>query len=369
MTGSPRARHFEAVDTPDVRAALEGIASIVLAHGGAIHPGAQFVERGGDLTVRCTGGRDGDLLFSIPHELLIPVTGAVWAKGTTMRLLEPPCGLTAIRRELLDLYIELYSAAGKLDWARRALPRVALPESVALVAAIATLRPGFRLWGKTLAEAFLETRVISISQGESDPVSVIMPLIETANHHVAGAPFGSRADGLHLVVARVPGSSECYADYGARRDALDLMLDYGYVDRTVRVVRSGQVSVTVPPVGQIDVGGRVYAPRHALDPPTITRTNEGLSLSHLTFHADHPERVNGTLGLAVRSAALAAGATETAAGQASREAVSGIMAANLEAIGRIVDVLEADQSPAGDMVKAACLHQAEVIERVAVQLR
>jgi hypothetical protein len=139
--------NFVDAATPAVADILTEISRIVLTGGGMLHPGLTIVERNGAMTVVCAANPDAapdQPLFEVPRGMLIPVDGALWEDSrVSLQLVSPPVGLTALRRDLLDLHVALYNATDKLPWIVASHPKLGLGDAPDVVSAIRELRPGF----------------------------------------------------------------------------------------------------------------------------------------------------------------------------------------------------------------------------------
>ncbi|MFI0432447.1 MAG: hypothetical protein ACH36H_04825 [Candidatus Nanopelagicales bacterium] len=352
MTAATSATATVDATTPAVREALSAMVAVVLASGGALHPGLRLVERDGDMTVFCSDapGPARRPLFDVPRELLIPVEEAVWADDSaTLRLVAAPPGLTARQREVLDLHVALYNASDKIRWLITGHPRAALADEPDMVAAVRALRPGFEAVGSSTAQTFLSTRTFGLATAGAEPsgppapgaageakTGVLMTLIDLLNHHPRGAPYQVDDRAMSTIVARPTSTAECFATYGGRRDVIDLALQYGYLDVYTPFAHCAPVTVEAPGIGTVTVRGyRMRAPS-PLDPPRVQRTDDGLVLSHLTFNRRHPERFHVPLRMALQGAAQQGGLSAEAARKVAEQTVEEIAAANVELLDRIV---------------------------------
>lgn len=371
-------RHCEA-STPAVEHALTAIIDVILEHGGVLHPDAVIREERGSLSVHCIGGEWGDSpeipLFDVPLDLLVPVDGAVWGDSAEeLRLLQPPPGLTAVQMDLLSLHVALYNAAEKIRWAVATHPALALRDQPEVVSAIRAVRPYFADPWNPPAETFLSTRTFGLrtpATGDPDTArvvyrSVLLPLIDALNHHAHGAALGHDSRAMTVQRKHPTGSSECFTHYGGRKDVLGLALQYGFVDREAGRARCAPVSFAVPGVGSVAVQDDPARRLHPFDPPLITTTPDGITLSHLTFAQEHPERFHTALGLAVRSLAQRRGLSAERAAKAVDAAVEGVVGANVRLLEQMAVAARAVPNvAAAALVVAAAEVQAGVIVDVA----
>lgn len=390
-------RSFVDAATPAVADVLTEMTRIVLTGGGVVHPGLTMIERVGAMTVRCTDSADAapdQPLFDVPREMLIPVDGAQWADSRSKLVLtEPPPDLTPRQRDLLDLHVALYNACGKLPCIVASHPRLGLREAPDVVAAIRALRPGFDRAAVVTRhqplkvpsphnpdsneppaiQVFLGTRVFGLKPVEAaDPETtraptpanqrVLMTLIDLLNHHPRGAPYRVDARAMTPAVARPTATGECFAQYGHRRDSLDLALNYGYVDTETQFVHCPPLTFDVPSFGTLRIVGRGSRgkPPSPLDPPRVTSEADGLTLSHIVFRA--PEggvRWDLPVFMAVQARALQVGADPAAASAQADTAVATIVDRATELLLALRTVAEsgAATNPAAGVLAAVAEHQ------------
>jgi hypothetical protein len=378
MTAFLPERHVSA-DNAECGRLLGEILTLVLRQGGAVHPGAVWRVTNGHMSVTCDPGAAGceRPLVELPHELLVPVTGAEWADSTERLILRrPPPGITPLQRALLDLHVELYNATSKVPWTISHHPRAVVPGHPPLLDALRDLRPGLYPKSGMPADIFLHTRVFGL-KSPSDPAvptptkpaaktQVLMPLIDTLNHHPQGAPFQLDQTGLRVRLAQPSGTAECFAAYGGRRDVLDLALHYGYVDQATPFAFSAPVSVEAPGLGRVAVGASRTRPAHPLDPPRVSWDGETLDISHLCCHRQHPERLRTALRLPLLAVARKRGLKGDAANYQVERALIALAEANLSRLKELRQVARncLDHGPVADLLLQAADLQGDIIRAV-----
>jgi hypothetical protein len=378
MTAFLPERHVSA-DNAECGRLLGEILTLFRKHGGAVHPCAVWRETNGHMSVTCDSGAAGyeRPLVELPRELLVPVTGAEWADSKERLILRrPPPGITPLQRALLDLHVDLYNATGKVPWTISHHPRAVVPGHAPLLDALRDLRPGIYPKSDMPAEIFLHTRVFG-PKSPPDPVlatpikpaaktQVLMPLIDTLNHHPQGAPFQLDETGLRVRLAQPSGTAECFAAYGGRRDVLDLALHYGYVDEATPFAFSAPVNVEVPGLGWVAVGANRIRPAHPLDPPRVSWDGETLDISHLCCHRQHPERLRTALRLPVLAVARKCGLADDAANYQIDGAMAALAEANLSLLTKLQQATRncLGHSPVADLLLRAADRQGEIIQAV-----
>ncbi len=356
-----------ASDQPATTALLGEIAHLCAAHGAQWHPELQVEVAQGSLRLLAPPSNRGELI-TMPTELLVPIAGARWAESTEeLQLLEPPPSASAVQQELLQLHVALYNATGKVPWWSSQHPARLVDASAHVAAALAPLKPGHgHKLERSAAEGFLATRSFgwkpSPDQGDRGPV--LMPLIDLLNHHHMGAPYAI-SDGAMRIKAAQAGGCECFAHYGHRRDVLDLALHYGHCDHSTPFAHSAPLEITVEGVGTIRVehqGQR--APVHPLDPPRVTLEPDGLRLSHLCCHQEHPERVQTMLVLALQGSLKRGGHGEIDARQFAQKGLNAIGEANLHLLNQLAAAAQSSPHPGAATLAAAAHRQAFIIQAV-----
>ena len=191
-----------------------------------------------------------------------------------------------------------------------------------------------------------------------------MPLIDLLNHHNQGARYRI-TNGAMQIQAKQAGGHKCFAHYGHRRDVLDLALQYGHCDLSTPFVHCAPLVTAVDGLGHIGIEhqGR-RAPLHPFDSPRVTLENDGVRLSHLCCHRDHPERVQTMLSLALQAHLKHRGYT---AASALKMVISGLEAigeANVLLLKQLAADALASSHPAAPTLAAAAQRQGSIIKAV-----
>ena len=354
-------------DHKHAAAVLQKIAQICAAHGANWNPEVSAEIRGGAMRILAPPGTTGPLI-SMPTVLLVPIAEAQWRDESHALLLkQPPPQATAVQHELLELHAELYNATNKMPWWSNAHPARLVETSDGVHAALSLLKPRHQTRPeRTAAEGFLATRSFgwqsNPEQQQRQPV--LLPLIDLLNHHRHGAPF-KISGGAMQIKAKQAGSFECFANYGHRRDVLDLALHYGYCDASTPFAHSAPLELEVEGLGRICVehqGQR--SPVHPFDPPRVSLESDGLKLSHLCCHQAHPERVQAMLSLALQAHLKRRGHDATSALQLAQRGLCAIGAANIQRLDQLVAVAQSSSHPGAATLVAAAQRQAAIIRAV-----
>lgn len=347
-------------------AVLREIAMVCRVHGAEWHPQLTAEVSGGAMRLLAPPGTEGPLI-ALPLPLLVPIEGARWGEGdATLALLEAPAAATAVQRELLQLLVALYNATDKMGWWRERHPARLVERCPAVAAALAALKPGHNDERRPPARCFLSTRSLGWTPdpalGARQPV--LMPLADLLNHHHHGARHRS-AEGALWIGAAQAGGSECFLHYGQRRDGLDLALHYGHADRSTPFAHSAPLEIVVEGIGRIVVEQQGWGiPAHPLDPPRVALESEGVRLSHLCCHRDHPERVRVLLMLALQGGLQRRGQAQALARRLAQRGLEAIAAANSRLLERLVSAAEDADHPGGTILAAAARRQGAILQEV-----
>lgn len=344
-------------DSPGVAEIVSEMAAIVVSTGGYVSDQLTIRERQGDVTAHAprveqvSGKREKLIALS---DLAMPeVNLAEWSwHGSALSVVPDPTQEASGNR-LLELHAELLTATGKPRWFLTEHPRATIAAGSSTLRAIHELRPRFEL--DATPGGLLDTR--TLGKGK-DQVKSLIPLAELLNHHPNGSPFV--ADNGQVVVRQHQpnGGTECFTNYGGfRRDPLDLALHYGYADSAVRVAMSAPLQLKAAGFGDIHIRALKPQAKSRIDPPTVTRGSDGLSLSHLTLQADRPGRL--VVPLTMIAETLGASAPERAA----RELLGTVIERNLELLEVLVRSLDRG-TPMGAMLTEACGYQTRILRSV-----
>jgi hypothetical protein len=271
----------------------------------------------------------------MPTPLLVPIEAARWGDGATaLELLAPPETASPVQQELLQLHAALYNATGKLRWWSTQHPARLVERCPAVAEALLPLKPGH---GKspqdsTAAQCFLATRSFGWKEELEDGPQrrVLLPLIDLLNHHHRGASFRIDAGAMRIATAQPDDSGECFAHYGGPRDGLDLALHYGHANCSTPFAHCAPMQINVAGVGSIQVEYQERSrPAHPLDPPRVRLEEEGVRISHLCCHLEHPERERIVLKLALQALLQRQGHPQAEAQRLAQRGLEALGAANI----------------------------------------
>ena len=105
-------------------------------------------------------------------------------------------------------------------------------------------------------------------------------------------------------------------------------------------------------------------PVHPLDPPRVTFEQDGLLISHLCCHLEHPERVQTLLKLALQGSLKRHGHDGAEALLLAQWGLEELGAANLNLLNKLQAVLQASDHAGAATLVAATQRQAEIIKVV-----
>lgn len=184
---------------------------------------------------------------------------------------------------------------------------------------------------------------------------MLLPLIDCLNHHHRGAPYRIDDGAMRIRIAQ----------YGHRRDGLDLVLHYGHCDHSTPFAHSAPLDLNVEGVGRIQVEQQVCRrPAHPLAPPRVTLEADGLKLSHLCCHLHHPERVQVLLRLALQGSLRSRGHSPAAAEHLAERGLKAIGEANVQLLRELVAAVGGSAHPGASALAEAAQRQASIVAAV-----
>ena len=351
-----------------IAASIEAMKELVIARGGYVHPAAGIEERDGVLRAVCHAPEArGQLLFKVPDELLVPTDDLDWTQDqTSMQLAQYPADFSADRSAMLDLFIAIYNAAGKLAWLQHQAPRVLLRDSE-LAARLALVYPGYRPNAPSPAAAFIQTRNYSSKHAQAGVAdkNCIMPLIDFVNHHAEGSQYRHGSGFLMVDATYAQDTEESLCNYGKYRDPLSLALRHGYLDRHCPFAQSVPVVIDLAGFGRFEILGRRVASKHPADLPKIEFSEAGLALSHLSGDVRSPHYLHTTLRLALMASGKRREIAEAATARALADLPAAILAANQEKLTAFRAYLATrPELPLASLLSDACLRKCTNLERI-----
>lgn len=255
------------------------IAEEASALGAVIDTHLMVAEHNGHVTLGSATGTEGEPFIRLPFESLIPVDGLVWDGANGLTVLEGRENLTTAQQSLLDLHIQLWNATGKFDEYQVRHPRAVAARDGALAEQIRRLRPTFT--PEDSPAGMVRTRTFNLrSDAAGERRSVIMPILELADHHPQGAPYRTGDGVLESTYRFVDETRVAYVRYGPWRDAMDLACLYGFSTEEPLFFVSAPLTLDLGIAGSLTVvrqGNRQAEPRWQVD-------EQGLTVDYLPFH-------------------------------------------------------------------------------------
>jgi len=347
---------------------LAAIRDEVVKAGASLHPDLVIHQRGPDMWATCATPAQVQPLLRIPAQVLLPMDPIHWAPGLDLTPSQGLEQLTGRQRRLLEWMLALYETTGKIEYIRPRLPALALTDQPWLVAYLARAWPG---WGKrqtalTATQAFIKTRALGITD-KADGVRRrwLMPLIDVFNHHPAGAKFLTQGGGVAIAANRPDGTHECFARYGFR-DAMSLLLNYGYVDSRPGFVQSVACEVGLDGHGSLRIEGQHGGKRTDL-PSLNVRPDGEVAISHFNLDPRTMARDLALLGLLLRR--QAPGMTRTVQEERAMAVYEAIRAANVNHYLGLLDLLRRGEPAIEVAIIAGMLaevadHQLAVLNKI-----
>ena len=265
--------------TPGVGELITRIAAEACALGAVIDPHLMVAEHNGHVTLGSASGTEGEPFIRLPFDALIPVNDVVWDDSRGLTVVEGNATLTSAQQSLLDLHVQLWNVTGKLEEFRTTHPKAATTRDGALAEQLHRLRPTFT--PDDSPSAMVRTRTFSLqADAKSERRSVIMPILELADHHPHGAPYRTDDGLLESTYRFVDETNVAYVRYGPWRDAMDLACLYGFSTEEPLFFVSAPLTLDLGIAGSLTVvrqGNRQAEPRWQVD-------EQGLTVDYLPFH-------------------------------------------------------------------------------------
>lgn len=349
-------------ETAGVRDVVDEIAALVIRGGGYLHPELTVRERDGHVTLSVDRRGADEVFIRLPRDVLVPVTALSWdEEADHMSLVSGRSSLTPLQGALVDLHIALWNLTGKLAHFRARHPKSAAVEDADLEAAVRLLRPTFHR--DQSPAGMVHTRTFGMPRADGrGQTSVIMPILELADHHTQGAPYRVDEAGMHARFRHVDDSGISYVLYGPRRDAVDMAALYGFVCREADFAVSAPLVIDLADYGQLAVSRSTL--RRV--PPTWTSTDSELATSYLLLAEDL--RSTNEFLEQVCEFVTDRGADDHEAVDLAWSSLSTVVDLNRQACRTVHESAAASSHLGARVLQAALDRQGDVLEGVATQL-
>jgi hypothetical protein len=330
------------------------IARILIDESAMLDPNLVVVEHNGHLALGSRDGIDGEPFIALPTQVLIPINDLVWAEDSTnVELTGGAESLSSVQRELLDLHIEMWNATNKLATFRTTHPRAAAMHAADLVDAIRKIRPSFS--PGTSTRDMLRTRTFGMRSNETS-ASVVMPILELADHHPYGAAYARSDGGLGANYCFIDDSGLSYVSYGPHRDAVDLACLYGYATDFTTFFVSAPMTVDLQGFGTLSI-------ERAANRQTAAswRVDDGkLAVNYLLL--DAYTGLFDSLHRPVREYLLGQGASRSQATSLAIDVADVILSANHDWLSDIVTAAKGVTHDGASTIGVAAAHQRTVVD-------
>lgn len=236
-------------------------------------------EHNGHVTLGSASGAEGEPFIRLPFDALVPVDGLVWDGAGGVTVVDGDATLTDAQQSLLDLHVQLWNATGKFDEFQTSHPKAAATRDGALADQIRRLRPTFT--PDDSPSGMVRTRTFGLrADTDGERRSVIMPILELADHHPHGAPYRTGDGVLESSYRFVDDTRVAYVRYGPWRDAMDLACLYGFSTQAPLFFVSAPLTIDLGAGRSLTVVRKVdrqAEPRWHMD-------EQGLTVDYLPFH-------------------------------------------------------------------------------------
>lgn len=371
-------------ESPEVAIALRRTAATIRAGGGFVADDFTVRERCEQFS--CAIGEQfgvaGRCLISYPTALTVPMHLLQWAdRPDALELADPAAARRILSRtqwRLLVDWLIMVNAVDRLAHVRATMPRFRVVAH--------TLRHHLADAGyPSIREAFTDEDVRecatawhSMGAGLAPDGTQrwrLIPLKNLVNHHPSGSEQMPEPGRTAVITSAASDGTETFENYGDL-DALQLLMNFGYVDHSAPVVHSVPVEVESPAIGRVVVRWR--APRNprgatARDVPEVSRLGtpgaqspsagadstpddeaSGIELRHLDFRADNRDQVASYLAMACQSLT---GQSAEAARREAESILDAILAANQDYYRRLDELVATSAQPYTALAEVSLLQQ------------
>lgn len=243
---------------------------IITKQGGFFHPEVRIVEDNGNLTVESSLNSDvNDDIFYVPSSCLCNIDDfKITLDGDRLAAVEKHEDVTAIHKQMCALMLDLFNEAKKISSHRDTFPLPLLRNPTALEffdKKFPGLASKYENISNTNAEellvsSFLKSRYLDVADSGRDDLHVLMPFIDTLNHHIASPGYQTEYDedkhptGLRVKHSKpLADSNECFVHY-TNLDPMMRYFSFGYVENNFLYIRSIPITLDLPEIGKITVG-------------------------------------------------------------------------------------------------------------------
>lgn len=244
---------------------LHTLCRLLLDNGAWLHRELVIHAEGGDLSLRSARPDAGRASYlRVPVQLMPALQDFTLHTDQDRQLHAVPArnGIDPLQQQMMQLMLELYNQTGKLAQWEASYPGLAWQGQDALMQHLFSARPGngcqvFHAAAAqekvefALPHSFMGSRKFLLRRqytGRAEDVHVLLPLVDCLNHH-------SLAEGFHLhdapqptvmrILTRPLGEQgELFVSYNLF-DAVDTLLNYGFVDNQTPFFYSAPCSVQV----------------------------------------------------------------------------------------------------------------------------
>jgi len=349
--------------TPGVADTVERIVELLQGAGAYLDPRLIVLEREGHVTLATLDGPEGVPFIALPRETLIPIDSLVWDDSSShIAILDGAASLTGLQRDLLELHVHLWNATGKRAEFLDTHPKAAVVDDPGLLDAVRAVRPSFAADSST--SALLRTRTFALRHPESTAgatsttMSVVMPILELADHHPAGAPYQFTEDKLGADFRVVDDSGVSFVRYGPMRDVIDTACQYGFSSGDVNYFVSAPLLLDLDGYGTLNIGRALNRRK----PPAWSAGDSGLAVSYLPLHMD--VGLYDSLFSPVRTFLDGQGVNRATSRAVAMRACATVVQSNAELVEKIYESASASAHGGAGVLAEAAVEQWRVIRTV-----
>ena len=253
---------------PQVISIFSEMEKIILNEDGFIHPDIRIVEDNGNLIVESGLDQNNkEIIFSVPESCLFDTKDvSISLSNNNLIATAYKENITDLHKKMCELMLNLFNQTHKIPFHKKTFPLELLNKADAFNL-ISIKCPGICAKHKRhsetlshnqiLVQTFLGCRQLNIKMANRSNAQVLMPFIDSLNHHVNGTPIdiakisNTGLEGIQIKHCKpVASSNECFINYGPM-DPMPRYLHFGFVDTDPHHLHSIPMEINLANLGKI----------------------------------------------------------------------------------------------------------------------
>ena len=169
---------------------------------------------------------------------------------------------------------------------------------------IINIKPYFKkmvdkqLQEKDLAKNFISSRLFNLKTSKDN---FLVPIFDFFNHNSNALTFKLENNNLTMKQSKSNRDNESFISYGNSKDAVDIALNYNFVDYSSSIVFSAPIEFFSKEIGSIKILGLNLQIKNNFAPPLFEYKENKLILCDLYFNYKNPKRIHNLVYLIVSS--------------------------------------------------------------------